>query len=63
MRVRGGSALIPGEALCTDNAAMIAYAGWLLGQAGFSHSLHMETIPRGRAVPDDMRRRPMPLMS
>lgn len=56
MRSRGGVALIPGPDLCTDNAAMVAHAGWLLGHAGFSHSLRMETIPRGRAIPDDMRR-------
>ena len=40
--------------MCTDNAAMTAYAGWLLGKAGFCHDLRMETIPRGRAVPEDM---------
>lgn len=33
---------------------MTAYAGWLLGKAGFCHDLRMETIPRGRAVPEDM---------
>ena len=54
MRRRGGDILIPSPALCTDNAAMTAYAGWLLGKAGFCHDLRMETIPRGRAVPEDM---------
>ena len=58
MRGRGGEALIPGPDLCTDNAAMVAHAGWLIGQAGFCHSLRMETIPRGRAIPEDMRRSP-----
>ena len=54
MRRRGGEILAPGPALCTDNAAMTAYAGWLLGKAGFHHDLRMETIPRGRVVPEDM---------
>ncbi|MGE9986523.1 tRNA (adenosine(37)-N6)-threonylcarbamoyltransferase complex transferase subunit TsaD [Desulfovibrio sp. SGI.169] len=54
MRRRGGKLLTPSPLLCTDNAAMTAYAGWLLGRAGFQHDLSMETIPRGRAVPDDM---------
>lgn len=54
MESRGGTALIPGPLFCTDNAAMVAYAGWLLGSSGFSHTLRMETIPRGRKVPDDM---------
>lgn len=53
MRRRGGKAVMPGPALCTDNAAMVAYAGWLLGSAGYAHTLDMETVPRGRAVPDD----------
>jgi N6-L-threonylcarbamoyladenine synthase len=54
MRKRGGIAHIPSPALCTDNAIMIAYAGWMLGKAGFSHPLEMEAIPRGRKMPDDM---------
>ncbi|MBQ3060348.1 MAG: tRNA (adenosine(37)-N6)-threonylcarbamoyltransferase complex transferase subunit TsaD [Desulfovibrio sp.] len=54
MQQRGGSLLVPSPALCTDNAAMIAYAGWLLGQHGCHHDFSMETIPRGRAIPDDM---------
>ncbi|MDD4702100.1 MAG: tRNA (adenosine(37)-N6)-threonylcarbamoyltransferase complex transferase subunit TsaD, partial [Desulfovibrio sp.] len=56
MERRGGRALIPSPNLCTDNAAMIAFAGWLLGNEGFYHHLNMETIPRGRAVPNDMQR-------
>jgi N6-L-threonylcarbamoyladenine synthase len=56
MRQRGGEALIPPPPLCTDNAAMIAYAGWLLHKCGYFHDLRMETIPRGRAIPDDMLR-------
>ncbi|MEG6593082.1 tRNA (adenosine(37)-N6)-threonylcarbamoyltransferase complex transferase subunit TsaD, partial [Desulfovibrio sp. 1188_IL3213] len=56
MEHRGGHAIIPGPHLCTDNAAMIAYGGWLLGKKGYYHQLHMETVPRGRALPDDMGR-------
>lgn len=51
---RGGSCLIPSPQLCTDNALMTAYAGWLLGNAGYRHNLDMETIPRGKKIPDDM---------
>lgn len=56
MRRRDGKFLAPSPALCTDNAAMTAYAGWLLGGAGFYHDLRMEAIPRGRVVPEDMLR-------
>lgn len=48
--------LVPSARLCTDNAAMIAYAGWLLGKEGFSHDLALEAIPRGKMMPDDMRK-------
>ena len=44
---------LPDISLCTDNAAMIAYTGALLAEAGLSHSLEMEAIPRGRVVPLD----------
>lgn len=54
MQRRGGRALVPGPQLCTDNAAMIAHAGWLLGREGFYHDLRVEAIPRGKALPDDM---------
>lgn len=54
MQSRNGQVLMPGPQLCTDNAAMIAYAGWLLGKEGHRHSLRMETIPRGKVIPDDM---------
>jgi N6-L-threonylcarbamoyladenine synthase len=54
MQQRGGEALMPPPELCTDNAVMIAYAGRLLARAGFSHDLRMETIPRGKTIPDDM---------
>jgi len=33
-RGRGGEACFPRQAFCTDNAAMIAYAGWLRLRAG-----------------------------
>ncbi|WP_319466569.1 tRNA (adenosine(37)-N6)-threonylcarbamoyltransferase complex transferase subunit TsaD [uncultured Pseudodesulfovibrio sp.] len=44
---------LPGLSLCTDNGAMIAYAGWLFGSSGYSHDLALEAIPRGRVVPLD----------
>ena len=44
---------LPDMALCTDNGAMIAYAGWLFSEAGYSHGLEFEAIPRGRIVPLD----------
>lgn len=44
---------LPDLALCTDNGAMIAYAGWQLASAGYSHELDLEAIPRGRVVPLD----------
>ncbi|MBA4356120.1 MAG: tRNA (adenosine(37)-N6)-threonylcarbamoyltransferase complex transferase subunit TsaD [Desulfovibrio sp.] len=50
---RGLALHLPGLSLCTDNAAMIAHAGWLALRAGYSHGLDLESIPRGRAVPQD----------
>lgn len=44
---------LPALRLCTDNAIMIAYAGWLQAEAGQGHGLDLATIPRGRAIPDD----------
>ena len=44
---------IPSPALCTDNGSMIAYLGWLLSNAGFTHPLHVSCIPRGTPVPND----------
>lgn len=52
--------LTPTPALCADNGAMIAFAGYLLSQRGYNHSLDMETIPRGRRIPSDMRKSCMP---
>ncbi|MDE6734693.1 MAG: tRNA (adenosine(37)-N6)-threonylcarbamoyltransferase complex transferase subunit TsaD [Desulfovibrio sp.] len=54
MCAHGGRCLVPPPRLCTDNAVMTAYAGWLLGKAGYFHDLAMETIPRGRKIPEDM---------
>ncbi|MEG2172191.1 MAG: tRNA (adenosine(37)-N6)-threonylcarbamoyltransferase complex transferase subunit TsaD [Desulfovibrionaceae bacterium] len=54
MHSRGGTCVLPSPALCTDNAAMIAYAGSLLAAQGYAHSLHFEAIPRGRILPDDL---------
>ena len=54
MEKRGGHTIMPGRALCTDNAAMVAYASWLIARDGWQHDLRMETIPRGKAIPDDM---------
>jgi N6-L-threonylcarbamoyladenine synthase len=44
---------LPDLSLCTDNGAMIAYAGWLLARAGCRHDLDLEAIPRGRVIPAD----------
>jgi N6-L-threonylcarbamoyladenine synthase len=56
MEERAGRLLLPPPHLCTDNGAMIAYAGELLARHGFGHDLDMEAIPRGAGVPDDLRR-------
>lgn len=47
------SLCLPRPGLCTDNAAMIARAGWLALAAGRRHALDMESVPRGQAVPED----------
>ena len=52
-RERGLDLHLPGPALCTDNAAMIANAGWLALREGYAHGLDLESVPRGRAVPQD----------
>jgi N6-L-threonylcarbamoyladenine synthase len=52
---RGITLILPSLPLCTDNAAMIAHAGWLLGSRGYRHDLTLSAVPRGRAVPDDYR--------
>lgn len=45
--------LAPSPALCADNAAMVAFSGWLLAKEGFYHTLSFEAIPRGKVVPSD----------
>lgn len=57
MAERGSTVLWPSTMLCTDNAAMIAYATWLLGKEGFCHPLNIPTIPRGTPIPEDMCKR------
>ncbi len=47
--------ITPSLNLCTDNAAMVAYAGWCYAQAGLAHGLEFEAIPRGRVIPEDWR--------
>ncbi|GAB6125483.1 tRNA (adenosine(37)-N6)-threonylcarbamoyltransferase complex transferase subunit TsaD [Humidesulfovibrio idahonensis] len=47
---------LPSPALCTDNASMIAHAGSLALKAGYRHGLDLESVPRGRAVPEDWTR-------
>ena len=47
------SLLVPSPSLCTDNAAMIAYSGFLLAKQGYVHDLGLEGIPRGKAIPWD----------
>ena len=58
MEDRGGRLLTPSPVLCTDNAAMVAYTGWLLAKGGGRHDLDFETVPRGKPIPEDMRRGP-----
>lgn len=45
--------VLPSLKFCTDNAAMIAYAGYCFARHGFYHNLDFEAIPRGRVVPMD----------
>ncbi len=45
--------MVPSPALCTDNGAMVAYAGWLYAQQGLHNTLDFETIPRGKPIPQD----------
>ncbi len=59
MEKRKGRLIAPSAKLCTDNGLMIAYAGWLLARQGFYHPLGMESIPRGRKIPDDMLKTPL----
>ena len=54
---------VPDKEFCTDNAAMIAYYGEILGQAGLTHGLDLEAIPRGRKIPWDYCQRQFSLSS
>jgi N6-L-threonylcarbamoyladenine synthase len=45
--------LSPSPAMCTDNAAMIAYAGEVLLKGGRAHGLDFPATARGGKVPDD----------
>ncbi len=45
--------ITPSLELCTDNASMVAYAGWCYAQIGLSHGLDFEAIPRGKVIPND----------
>lgn len=58
-REHGLAITLPELSLCTDNGAMIAYAGWMLAEAGYEHPLELEAVPRGRVVPIDWRQRDM----
>ena len=55
-RESGLALSLPAPHLCTDNASMIAHAGWLALREGYVHTLDLESIPRGRSVPQDWRR-------
>jgi N6-L-threonylcarbamoyladenine synthase len=46
MAERGGCACYPRPALCTDNGAMIAYAGWQRLRAGQHEGLAFDVRPR-----------------
>jgi len=50
-----GILLLPSLNLCTDNASMIAFSGYLLYKQGYYSSLNFETIPRGKVIPDDFK--------
>jgi N6-L-threonylcarbamoyladenine synthase len=50
--------VLPSPSLCTDNAAMIAHAGWLLAAQGWVHDQSLEAIPRGKPIPWDYQRIP-----
>lgn len=45
--------VLPSFSLCTDNGAMIAYAGYLMLKNGYVHNLDLEAMARGRVIPED----------
>lgn len=53
-RDRNMDYVAPALSHCTDNGAMIAFAGYLLGERGWRHDLTLEAVPRGRVIPEDM---------
>jgi N6-L-threonylcarbamoyladenine synthase len=53
---RGLPLHLPPPALCTDNAAMVAFLGERLAQEGLGHDLRLEAVARGRPVPADFKR-------
>ncbi|MBQ7739596.1 MAG: tRNA (adenosine(37)-N6)-threonylcarbamoyltransferase complex transferase subunit TsaD [Desulfovibrionaceae bacterium] len=50
---RGLKLLIPSPLFCTDNGAMIAYAGFEFAKMGLVNSLEFKAIPRGQRIPND----------
>lgn len=44
----------PSPELCTDNGIMIAMGGYFLACSGEVHNLDLETIPKGRKMPEDI---------
>ena len=51
--------IVPSFHLCTDNGAMIAHLGYMLAQKGYFHASNFESVPRGKAFPDDMKKAPV----
>ena len=47
------SLLIPRNALCSDNGAMIGYTGLLLAKQGLRHGFDLNAIPRGKPIVHD----------
>ena len=43
----------PSSSLCTDNAIMVAYAGFLYAKLGLYHDLSFDAIARGQSIPLD----------
>lgn len=43
---------IPSPQLCTDNAAMVAYAGFCMARSGIRHPLSLSALARGCPIPE-----------